>query len=258
MSDIIDQVLPLLERDATAADWEDVLDDEVFFETLNLTLQGKADVAEKLASSPFSTLTWGRSDIPGVAVHGVRAPGTRDREFLLLIMADQGKITRFSQQNVTSPPQPETPLQMDDEMRAQFDGALAGSNPFSMSYVDEQNRPHLSLRGSVLTFGPDRLAMWARSSSSGIVPAIAQNPNVALLFRNPAQRATYQLRGRAYVANDDETRRAVYDQSPLVERQHDFAMLGAAVIIELDLIEGWAGFGPQGVIGAVRMVRPTA
>ncbi len=108
-----------------------------------------------------------------------------------------------------------------------------------------------------MTFGPDRFALWARNATSGLASAITANPSVAMLFRDPSQRATYQLRGRAHLATDEETRRAVYDQSALVERQHDFARLGAAIVIELDLIEGWAGFGPQGVVGAIRMVRST-
>ena len=256
MSDIIDQMLPLLARAASAAEWADLLDDNVFYETLNLTLQGQDEVAAQLATAPFSSLTWSRSELPGVALHGQRAPGTRDREFLLLIQSAQGKITRFSQQNLPSLPQPETPLQMDDAMRASFDGALAGGHPMLLSYVDEEGAPHLSLRGSVMTFGPDRLAMWARKATSGIASAIATNPTVALFLRDPERRSTYQVRGRAYVATDAEVRQAVYDQSPLVERQHDFAMLGAAVIIDLDLIEGWAGFGPGGPVGSVRMVRP--
>ena len=99
MSDVIDEVLPLLQSASTAAQWEAVLADDVFFETLGLTLQGRAEVAAKLADAPFPVLTWTRSDIPTVDLAGTRAPGTRDREFFLLITSDGGKVARFSQQN---------------------------------------------------------------------------------------------------------------------------------------------------------------
>ncbi len=47
----------------------------------------------------------------------------------MLIKSDQGKITRFSQQNAPALPHPEVPLQMDDEMLAVFDGATRPAIP---------------------------------------------------------------------------------------------------------------------------------
>ena len=40
-----------------------------------------------------------------------------------------------------------------------------------------------------------------------------------------------------------------------VEKDHDFARAGVALIIDLDLAQGFAGLGPAGPIGPVHMVR---
>ena len=41
------------------------------------------------------------------------------------------------------------------------------------------------------------------------------------------------------------------------ERAHDFARTGVALIVDLDLVEGWFGLTPDGPIGRVRMLRGT-
>ncbi len=43
-----------------------------------------------------------------------------------------------------------------------------------------------------------------------------------------------------------------------VERDHDFAHLGVALIIDLDLVEGYAGLSPQGPVNPIRMARREA
>jgi hypothetical protein len=50
----------------------------------------------------------------------------------------------------------------------------------------------------------------------------------------------------------------VFDAAPEAERAHDFAMLGVAVLVDLDRVEGYAGLGPGGQVGQVRMLRDAA
>jgi hypothetical protein len=52
-------------------------------------------------------------------------------------------------------------------------------------------------------------------------------------------------------------RAQVYDAMAQVERDHDFARIGVALIIDLDLVQGFAGLGPSGPVDPVRMVRGT-
>lgn len=250
---MIDPVLTLLAREG--ADWAPSLAEDVVFEALGVTLNGRDSVAARLGSTPFHRLFWKRLERPGFVVSGSPRPGLTDRGLVISIAQADGKITRFSQQNAALAARPDAPMVMDAALRGRFDQALAQKHPMSLAYVDEHGRPHLSLRGSVRTFGPDRLCLWARSAEQGLAVALKTNPHVALLYRDEIARATYQLRGRAHVATDEATRAAVFEGCPVIERQHDFARLGAAVIIELDLVEGYAGLGPSGQVDPVRLVR---
>lgn len=166
-----------------------------------------------------------------------------------------GLIRRLTQQNKAVPKQPATAMKMAPSLRERFDAALANKHAMSITYVDEQGRPHLSLRGSIRTFDDDKLSLWARSADGGLAAAVRTNPAVALLFRDEESRATYQLSGRARVAEDEATRKSVFSAIPAIEQQHDFAMLGAAIIIDLDLVEGYAGLSPMGQVDPVRLVR---
>lgn len=251
-------VLTLLRREATSAEWAQVLAQDVVFETLGVTLQGRDEVAARLAEFPHAKLEWNRLERPGVVLAGTARPGTRDRGLVISLELPDQRIERFSQQNTAVVPQPDAPMVMNAELRGRFDQALARKHPMTLAYVDRAGRPHVSLRGSLRTFAPDRLCLWVRNSEHGFAADIRHNPHVALLFRDESTRATYQMRGRAYVAEDEVTRRAVYAGLPLIERQHDFARLGAAVLIELDLVEGYAGLGPSGQIDPVRLVRAPA
>lgn len=249
-----DPILTLLAREGS--DWGPLLAEDVVFEALGVTLNGRDSVAARLGSTPFHKLFWKRLERPGFVVSGNPRPGQADRGLVVSVAQSDGKITRFSQQNLPLAARPDAPMVMDAALRERFDQALAQKHPMSLAYVDEDGRPHLSLRGSIRTFGPDRLCLWARSAEEGLAVAVRSNPHVALLFRDESARATYQLRGRAHVATDEATRSAVFEGCPVIERQHDFARLGAAVIIELDLVEGYAGLGPAGQVDPVRLVRP--
>jgi hypothetical protein len=251
---MINSVLTLLAREN--ADWRVSLAADVVFEALGITLQGRDSVAARLAATPFHRLFWKQLDRPGIVLSGTARPGHTERGLVISLLLTDGRISRFSQQNAPLPPRPEAPMVMDAALRERFDRALAEKHPMALAYVDDGGKPHLSLRGSIRTFGPDRLCLWARSATHGLAAASKSNPQVALLFRDESARATYQLQGRAHVAADEATRAAVFEGCPVIEQQHDFARLGAAVIIELDLVEGYAGLGPSGQVDPVRLVRP--
>lgn len=254
-AEIINATIDLLQKGAGAGEWMAILAPDAEFEVLNGHLAGAEKVAERLAGTKTAHLEWSRLDRAMPILAGRPRPGTNDRGIALTMAISGGKVSRVTQQNLAMPPRPGSPMVMDAALRERFDTSLATKNPMSFSYVDQNGRPHLSLRGSLRTFGEDRLAMWARSADSGVAMAVEANPNVAMLYRDEEKRATYQLSGRAHVVKDEATRLAIYNAMPKVERDHDFAMLGAAIIIELDLVEGWAGIGPSGPIDPVKLVR---
>ncbi len=254
-AEIISAVIDLLQKGADAGEWREILSPDAEFEVLNGHLAGKDAVAERLANTRTAHLEWSKLDRPKHVLAGQPRSGTGDRGIALTIQVSGEKLVRVSQQNLAMPPRAGTPMVMDAALRERFDTSLETTNAMSLSYVDPQGRPHLSLRGSLRTFGDDSLAMWARSADTGLAVAVEANPHVALLFRNAEKRTTYQISGRARVVKDEATRHEIYNAMPKVERDHDFGMLGAAIIIELDLVEGWAGIGPTGPIDPIKLVR---
>lgn len=258
---VADAAVALVQSEAGADAWMAILAEDAQFLVLNGEENGRAAVAERMATkAKFGHLEWGRFERPGTSVSGhvfkgLPRAGTNDRGLALTLEVSGGKVTRICQQFMEVVPRAGTAMKMDASLRTRFDNSLADKSPMSLAYVDEQGVPHLAFRGSLRSYGDDKLSMWSRISKSGMVKAIRSNPNVALFYRNESVRATYQLRGRAHVVEDEAIRRKIYDEMPKVERDHDFAMLGEAIIIELDMVEGWAGFSPAGQIDPVRLVR---
>lgn len=105
-----------------------------------------------------------------------------------------------------------------------------------VSYVDGAGQPSVSLRGSTQVYGSDQLAMWVRNPSGGILLAIAENPKLALFYRNPGQRLAWQFHGRGQQNDDPDVRNVVYANSPEGERNLDPEQNGVALIIELDRV----------------------
>lgn len=256
MSDIAETVLTLLRAPSDAAAWAAVLAPDARHEILQGTTEGRDAVAARLGSDPFAQLDWERMDKPGMIVLAGRPrSGGPGRALALVIEGKNGLVTRVCQQMLTTPlPAPGTPMVMSDTLRECIDTALANKHAIYIAYVDQKGRPHVSMRGSILTLGPDRLGLWARNGG-GMPEAVTHNPHVALMYRDETARATYQIEGRAHVAEDEATRRAIFDAMPIPEQRHDFAELGTAIVVELDLVTGWAGFSPTGPIDPVRLVR---
>jgi hypothetical protein len=152
----------------------------------------------------------------------------------------RGMVSRVEQQILPAPPPEPGELVLSGEMKLAVAGAAANGTPMALAYVDAQGAPHVSLRGSTQPFSDTQLAMWIRDPSGGLLQAIPHNPQVALMYRDPATRTSYQFSGRAHVAEDVAVRDAVYANSPETERNLDARRLGRAVIVDLDTVEGTA------------------
>lgn len=150
------------------------------------------------------------------------------------------------------------PIRLPDGLKRRIDHALVEKHPMLMSHVDEAGQPILSFRGSVQAFSDDQLALWIRNADGGFIHAMARNPRVAFMYRDEDAKATYQFQGRARVTDAPADRQKIYDQAPPAERAHDVAMLGVAVLVDLDRVEGYAGLGPQGKVDGIRMLRDAA
>jgi hypothetical protein len=146
------------------------------------------------------------------------------------------------------------------------DSHLSGKD-LVLSYVDEQGRPHQSIRGSTHVHSRDQIAIWVRESyvgtmtptrspkeSGGFVRAIASNPQVSLLYRDPESKTTFVFAGRAHVETDEKVREVIYAALPPSEQNHSADHSGTAVVIDIDHVVG--GTLVAGApVGAVEMAR---
>ncbi|HEY2358834.1 MAG TPA: pyridoxamine 5'-phosphate oxidase family protein [Phenylobacterium sp.] len=145
-------------------------------------------------------------------------------------------------------------IELTDEIREHVNGALLAGHPMILASVDAAGKPRLSFRGSTQVFSVDQLGFWARNAEGSTMEAIAANPNVALMYRDPAQRVILQFTGRARVVEGAE-RDQVYDQAPEFEQKADPDKKGVGVVIDLDKVEGILGLDAEGQRRGVRLQR---
>jgi hypothetical protein len=129
-------------------------------------------------------------------------------------------------------------LELTDEIASEVNGAYEAGRPLVVAYVDEAGYPRMSFRGTTQVFGPQELAVWARNPHGGLPTAIAERPQVSLIYRNPQTRQLYAFYGRARLATDDATKTQVYERAPKREQEADPDRLGVAVIVDLERVEG--------------------
>ena len=121
---------------------------------------------------------------------------------------------------------------------------VPNDRPIILAYVGPDGAAHVSFRGSTHFHSDTEIAIWARDPQGGLPGAIAHNPNVTLVYREPSpgggrSRAIIHLRGRGRLSTDEAERRKVYETMPEVERVPDPEMKGVAVIVELESITGF-------------------
>lgn len=145
-------------------------------------------------------------------------------------------------------------LVLDDELKAIIDGALSEHTPMVLASVDAEGRPRLTFRGSLQTFSDDQVGFWARNPAGGTMDNIAANPHVSMMMRNPQTRVMLQLIGRARRVEGAD-REQVYANAPEFEQRADVDKKGAAVIVDIDRVEGFLGMGADGKPRFVRLSR---
>ncbi len=241
----------------------DCLTDDVQFARLGGAASGRDAVVNELMNGAVAQkLQWQPPQDGGraagashftVRLVGNAAPG---KQGLILTLHPAGeRLARVEQQRMFAAPAPSTALAMPQALKDRIDNALAQKRPMLMSYVDMNDQPVLSFRGSIRAHGDDALSIWIRNPEGRLIQSIRRNPRVAFMYRDEDSKATYQLQGRARVADDPALAEQIWLAAPKVERDHDFARIGVPVIIELDRIEGYAGLGPAGQIDRLMMER---
>ena len=247
--------------EAQPVDLTELLAPQVTYQALGKTVQGAQQVTAELQSEAFRQvwrmLQWKAPQVihGGVRLIGERQPALGERGVIVTLHVDGGRIVQVLQQRIPPPPPAPQPMRLPPALREAINGNLLEKHPMVLAYVGEDGQPVQSFRGSTQVLADDQLALWARNPEGAFLRAIGQRPRVSLLYRNEEKRSTYTLQGRARVVHDAAIRQRVFEASAPAERAHDFAMLGVAVVIDLDRVEGWAGVGPQGQIDAICLQR---
>ena len=140
-------------------------------------------------------------------------------------------------------PPPVTKLELNDDIKNAVNGALESGHPIVIGYVADNGYPHLSFRGSTQVHGPQQLAIWVRNPEGGFPKTIAERPKVSLLYLNHSGTPAFlSFRGQARI--DPSANDSVYRNAPKREQEQDPEKRGAAVIIELDSVDGFGASGP--------------
>ena len=154
---------------------------------------------------------------------------------------------------MTTPPPMETltELKINDALKQKVMEAYVPNDwPIIVGYVDEQGRPGLSYRGSVVVVSETQIGVWARNAEGGTASALSKNPNMTLVYREPTpdhgrSAAVVTFRGKGRIGSDSE-RDQVYNTMPQRERDADAEKKGTAIIVDLDSVVGFiAGYRLQ-------------
>jgi hypothetical protein len=259
--DVAARLIALMTQSRDANALRAMLAPEVRFVALARNATGPGQVATELLDGPTGELArkldWAPPQQVGdtVRLTTTRKPGAADRELVLTLHFAGDRIALVQQQRQAAPPPRATTLVLPEALRRMLNDALVERHPMLMAYVGPDGQPVLSYRGSVQVDGDDRLAMWIRNPEGLFVRSIRANPKVALMYRNEETKATYQFQGRARVSDSQGDRRRVFAALARAEHEHDFAMLGVVVLVDLDRVEGYAGLGPGGQVDGIRMLR---
>ena len=133
-------------------------------------------------------------------------------------------------------------IKMTPLMRDLLANALADGTPCLIGTASKDGRPQISPKGSVAVYDDQTLCYWERSHRSSQA-RIGENPNVVVYYRNAARKENpyragcIRFHGRARLITSGPERDKAWDLTNHEEQSKDPEKSGAAVLIDLDLIE---------------------
>ncbi len=137
-------------------------------------------------------------------------------------------------------------IQMTDAIRSVLNSALADGTPALLGTATKDGHPQISPKGSIVVFNDDTLCFWERSNRSA-AHHLAENPHVAVYYRNAAKASSIPFRagairfyGDASVANAAD-RDMVWELIPEAERKPDPEKKGTAFLNRLTSVEELSG-----------------
>ena len=133
-------------------------------------------------------------------------------------------------------------IKMTPLMKELLDAALADGTPCLIGTASNEGRPQISPKGSVAVFDDDKLCYWERSHRSS-PKRIAENPFVTVYYRNPARKENpyragcIRFHGKARIVRSGPDWEKAWGLTNHEEQSKDPEKKGAAVLIDVDLIE---------------------
>jgi uncharacterized protein len=135
-------------------------------------------------------------------------------------------------------------IQLTQQMRDLIDPALAKGTPCLVATASKDGIPNIGYKGSVMVFDDESLAYWERTRQ-GTQQNVEENPNVMILFRDPASRAAWRFVGKATTHKDGPLRDQVMARTVQAELDRDPERKGYAVIVKVDKVLPVTGQTPM-------------
>ena len=224
---------------------------DVVLSTGNEQVTGRDEVVRRITGQWPMTPVYFRAawSSPVVADHQVTISATSREVFapvprfdLVFSFDATGQITRIEHQTVERA----TPIVTDripDFARTYVNNALANGTPMVIACTNPDGSPNLTLRGATQVFSDTQLSVWLRHAEGDTVNAIRTNPKMAALYRDSRVRATLIFHGTGRIETSDAGRNRAYELAPEVEQNHDPQRLGAALIIDVERLDGMTAYG---------------
>jgi len=138
-------------------------------------------------------------------------------------------------------------IKMTQVMRDLLDRALEDGTPCLIGTASKAGHPQISPKGSVAAYDDQTLCYWERSHRSSQA-SIGENPNVVVYYRNaarakenPYRASCIRFHGKARLVTSGPERDRAWELTNHEEQSKDPEKKGAAVLIDLDLIEEISG-----------------
>jgi hypothetical protein len=220
-------------------------------------VEGRTEVLGRVSGRWPNTAAYAKAfwtapqpDGDGLGVHANFPPlGSSPQEVNIRFTFNSGGlITRIDQEITPQPPAEPTNV-IPPVARGMINGALANNIPMAISYVAENGKPRLSIRGSIQVYSDTEIAVWVRNKQSSLPAAVSKNPSLALLYRDNGTRSTLMIHGEGRIETGDEMCDRVWEMIPDVEQKHETRESGCALIIDVESIVG------NSPAGGIRMQR---
>ena len=133
-------------------------------------------------------------------------------------------------------------IKMTPLMKELLDKALEDGTPCLIGPASKDGHPQISPKGSVTVFDGDKLCYWERAHRSS-ERRLGENANVMVYYRNAARKENpyragcIRFHGKARLVTSGPERDKAWDLTNHEEQSKDPGKTGAAVIIDLNLIE---------------------